>query len=538
MEDAVRGNASLSSAGVDLEAQWRAAAVEAGQRAAQAEQQAERAERRAVWAETRVQQLEEKLRLILIKKYGPSSENLSVAQLTMFEEEPGATLDEVAAEAAREALPEEAEAAKPKRERRPHPGRQTLPPHLRRVVETIACEPAQCVCRCCGGETAVIGYQESERLDVEPAKYFVKVTRREKRACPRCKQGVQTAPLAGSIVEKGLASDRVVIDTVVAKYCDHLPLYRQSAMLERETGLELSRATLDGWVMRVGERLEPIAEAMEREILRGSYIQADETTVDVQLRHEKKGKNHQAYLWQFGNPGGMAVFRFAMGRQAAVAERVLRGYRGLLQTDGYQIYDGLTQAVHAGCMAHARRYFIDAVKLNPGDRFAVPLVERMDALFAVERRAREDGLSLEARHELRQRESRGVIEKLKEELERVKDEVLPQSQNGKGIHYALAQWEKLTRFLDHPELELSNNLAERAMRGTAIGRKNWLHVGSPAAGPRVAAILSVVESARRLRVSAREYFAEILPGLGDRKLSEIPELTIAAWARRRAALPC
>lgn len=221
MDDARRGDASLSATGVDLEAQMERQWREAERRAVQAEQQAERAERRAVWAETRVQQLEERLRLILIEKYGPSSESLSVAQLTMFEEEPGASLDEVAAEAAREALPEKPEAAKPKRERRPHPGRQTLPSHLRRVVETIACEPAQCVCRCCGGDTAVIGYQESERLDVEPAQYFVKVTRREKRACPRCKQGVQTAPLAGSIVEKGLASDRVVIDTVVAKYCDH-----------------------------------------------------------------------------------------------------------------------------------------------------------------------------------------------------------------------------------------------------------------------------------------------------------------------------
>ena len=141
-------------------------------------------------------------------------------------------------------------------------------------------------------------YETSERLDVEPAKYFVRVTKREKRACKACEeQGVQSAPLPARIIDKGLASDRVVIDTVVSKYADHVPLYRQSAILERETGIEMSRATLDGWVMRVGELLRPITAAMGQELLKGDYIQADETPVAVQM-HDGRGKNHQAYLWQ------------------------------------------------------------------------------------------------------------------------------------------------------------------------------------------------------------------------------------------------
>jgi transposase len=152
-------------------------------------------------------------------------------------------------------------------ERAKHPGRQQLPAGLPREEQIIACTLDQCVCSKCGKETIVIGYETSEQLDVEPAKYFVRVTKREKRACKACEeQGVQCAPLPARIIDKGLASDRVIIDTVLSKYADHVPIYRQSAILERETGIELSRATMDGWVMRVGELLSPIVAAMGREL--------------------------------------------------------------------------------------------------------------------------------------------------------------------------------------------------------------------------------------------------------------------------------
>jgi transposase len=164
----------------------------------------------------------------------------------------------------------------------------------------------------------VIGYETSEQLDVEPAKYFVVVTKREKRACKCCQEGGVTAAAAPArIVEKGLASDRVVIDTVVAKYSDHLPLYRQSAILDREAGVEISRATLDGWVMRVGELLIPIVSVMRRELLGGSYLQADETTVDVQM-HDGSGHNHQAIAIAYddpllsGTPGSVLTFTGTM----------------------------------------------------------------------------------------------------------------------------------------------------------------------------------------------------------------------------------
>ena len=209
-----------------------------------AEQRARRAEINVQLLDLRVASLLERIRLLLIAKYGPRGESLSDAQLALFEREPGATLDEVAAEAARGPLPE-TPAAPAAKSRQKHPGRQTLPADLPRVVKVVACAPVQCACGNYGAETVVIGYEESERLDVEPVKFFVIVTQREKRACGNCKQGgVATAAAPVEIVEKGLASSRVIINTVVAKYCDHLPLYRQSAMLERDAGVKISRGPI------------------------------------------------------------------------------------------------------------------------------------------------------------------------------------------------------------------------------------------------------------------------------------------------------
>jgi len=221
------------------------------------------------WAHLKIQVLEERLRLQRIQKYGPSSEKLSDAQLELLELEPGVSNLEVQAESTREPLPVRAHT----RQNRPHPGRQKLPADLPRVERVVGCTPEQCQCSHCGQPTTVIGYETSEQLDVEPAKYFVLVTKREKRACQHCEQGgVVAAPTPARIIEKGLVSDRVVIDTVISKYSDHLPLYRQSVMLERETGLEISRATMDGWVMTVGGLLIPVAAAMGHELLGGTYI--------------------------------------------------------------------------------------------------------------------------------------------------------------------------------------------------------------------------------------------------------------------------
>src|ERR1700681_2179273 len=463
------------------------------------------------YAELKIRVLEERLRLVRIAKYGAGSEKLSDAQLELLELEPGVSRVEVQAESAREPVPASA------KQTRKHPGRQELPPDLPRVERILNCTPEQCICQGCGKPTVVIGYEESAQLDVEPAKYFVLVTKREKRACRRCEeQGVVSAPLPPRIIEKCLASDQIVIDTVVSKYCDHTPLYRQSAILERDSGLELSRATLDGWVLKVGELLIPMVAAMRKELISGSYIQADETPVDVQM-HEGRGKNHQAYLWQYGRPGGTVVFDFRLSRGRDGPKQFLGQFEGILQTDGYAAYDqiGGPKMVHAGCWSHAERYFSEAVQLNPKDPVATPIVARIDELFAIDAEARRQGLSLEARHALRQEQSRPLLGVIRKQIEAARSTALPASALAKACNYTLTLWEKLTRFLEYPELELSNNLAENSMRPVAIGRKNWIHVGSPQAGPKVAAILSVVESCRRLKLPVRNYLAAVLPGLAS-----------------------
>lgn len=487
-------------------------------------------ERELAWAHLKIQSLTEALRQYRVKLLGPRSETLNDLQLELLvDQEPGTTADEVEAETRRAPL-----ASAPARERRRHPGRQRLPENLPRVEEVVRC--AEQTCRQCGAETAVIGYDESEQLDVEPARHFVRVIKREKRACHCCqKGGVVMPPLAPRIVEKGLASDRVVVETVVAKYSDHLPLYRQAAILEREAGLEIGRATLDGWVMRVGELLEPVVLAMRQNLLRASYLQADETIVPVQM-HDKRGADHQAYLWQYGKPGGETVFDFRMGRGREGPQQFLGQWEGILQTDGYQAYDGIggPKLVHVGCWAHARRKFVDAVKVNRDDAAAIQMVMRMDALFLVDRDARAKQMTMEQRLAMRREHAEVWAEEIRQECVKLAQTVLPKSALGRAATYTLNMWPKLRRCFDHAEVELSNNLAENSMRPVALGRKNWLHVGSAKAGPKVAAILSVVESCRRVRVPLKGYLLQVLPGLDCRKVSEIVKLTPANWSDGRA----
>jgi transposase len=248
----------------------------------------EKLRRQLAYAELKIQALEAALRAERIKKYGPKSDTLPSAQLTLLEEEPGVSAEEIAAEAGREPIDKVERKASDKKKQ--HPGRQQLPASLPRIERVIACTVEQCICSACGADTAVIGYDESEQLDVEPAKYFVNLTRREKRgvpgdgsmslgckrACKHCAEStVAAAPLPEQIIPKSLVSDRIVIDTVLSKYTAHIPLYRQSAPLERDCDITITRATMDGWVMRVGDLLLPIAGAMRRELLAGTYIQAD-----------------------------------------------------------------------------------------------------------------------------------------------------------------------------------------------------------------------------------------------------------------------
>ena len=281
--------------------------------------------------------------------------------------------------------------------------------------------------------------------------------------------------------------------------------------------------------MRVGELLSPIAAAMGQELLKGDYIQADETPVDVQM-HDGRGKNHHAYLWQYSRPQGPVVFDFRMGREREGPKRFLGNFEGILQSDGYGAYDhvGGARIVHAACWAHARRKFFEAIKINPKDQSSIRIVAQMDELFAFDSQAREQGLTHPERQVLRLQKARPLLEQIKTAIEAARIDALPKSPLAKACNYTLTLWSRLTRFLEYPVLELSNNLAENSIRPVALGRKNWIHVGSKEAGPRVAAIISVVETCRRLKIPVRDYLGSILPGLADFPINRIAELTPSA----------
>ena len=228
------------------------------------------------------------------------------------------------------------------------------------------------------------------------------------------------------------------------------------------------------------------------------------------------------------------VFDFRLGRGRDGPKRFLGQFEGILQTDGFAAYDqiGGPGMLRAACWAHTRRQFFEAVQLNPRDPVATPIVPRMDELFALDVDARRKSLTTTARHIRRQEAAKPLLDNIRSKIEAGQSAALPSSALSKACHYALGLWKKLTRSVEYPELELSTNLAENSMRPVALGRKNWLHIGSPQAGPKVADILSVVDSCRRLHVRVRDYFSTILPGLADLPIRCLSDRTPAAWVTR------
>jgi transposase len=493
-------------------------------------------------AETIIQQLKEALRLERIRKYGKQSEKLSDLQLDLLDREPAVSSEEIETEASSGPLPdvgEKAGAETPRRKNKDHPGRNELPAHLERIEEIIACAVDKCRCGRCGAETRVIGYEETEVLGMKPAVHFVRVIKREKRACAACvSQGVVTAPAPERIAPKSIFADETIIDFIVRKYCDALPLYRQRAILWRDLGIDVALTTIDDAVLRVGELLIPLVDTMKRDLLTGGYIQADETHVDVQTP-DRKGYNHRAFFWQFSAPGNGVIFDFEMTRSKKVAKEFFKDYGGILHTDGYVVYEkdiGTKDLIHACCLAHARRGFVDAIKVQSKAQAPDPRLERvvalMDDLFEIDRQAREQRLTLDDRHALRQERAPALLDELRARLTAMQESgsILPQSVAGKAINYTLKRWVELTRFLDHPVVELSTNWVENSMRPVAIGRRNWLHLGSKEAGPKIAAIFSIVESCRKLGIPIRQYLADVLPGLANRSIQKLPALTPTAYA--------
>jgi transposase len=472
----------------------------------------------------------QKIRLLNFKLWGPKGDTISPAQTALLFEEASVTSAEIQQEASLPPAQKENPLPRAKPLRTDHPGREKLPEHLERREVIIPCHPQDCRCDQCGAERPIIGYERSEELVCDPATFHVRVTLREKRGS-HCQeeQGVATAPAPAKIVPKSKLSNEFIIEALARKYQQHTPVYRQCAALADNHGIDLSRATLTTGILAAGGLLTAVVRAQADELRKRSYLQADETTVPVQTG-EKTGRNHRAYIWEYSQPGGPAVFDFQMGRGREGPEKFLIGFRGTLQCDGYAAYDQLGEGiVYAGCMAHARRGFVEAAKLAPQNPLPAEIVERIGQLYAVEEKARQAGLGPMERQALRQSQSTPVMEALKLRLVEIRQQIPPGGKLAQACDYALGQWSRLEVFLSNGLIEADNNWCEGAMRALALGRKNWLHLGSPQAGPKVAAIASIVETCRRLDINLRAYLTDVLPKLGDWPSNRVAELTPAVW---------
>ena len=406
---------------------------------------------------------DEKIRLLNLRLWGPKGEKLSPAQTALLLDEASVTTAEVQQEARRPQPEKENPLPKARAPRPNHPGREKLPAHLERRQVIIPCHPQDCRCEHCGAERPIIGYESSEELVCEPATFYVRVTKREKRGS-HCleEQGVATAPAPAKIVPKSKLSDQFIIQALAQKFQQHLPVYRQCAVLADNHGIQLNRKTVTDSILAAGELLRAVVRAQAAGLLGGSYLQADETTVPVQTG-EKTGRNHKAYLWQFGQPGGPVVFDFQMGRGREGPETFLRGFAGKLQCDGYRVYDKLGPGiVYVACMAHIRRGFVEASKLAPQNPLPVEILGCIGQLYRVEDQARQAGMGPDQRLLLRQEQSAPILAALKTRLMEIRQQIAPGGKLAQACDYALNQWSRLEEYLKDGRVEIDNNWCNAA----------------------------------------------------------------------------
>ena len=487
----------------------------------------------AVKAENRLLQLEnQKLKALL---YGRSSEKLppeDPAQLKLLKElelEPAAP---PASEDVIEDADEPAEEKKAKRRTR-HP----LPDNVETVTTTLDVPAEEKICDHCGKDKACIGHETSEEIEIIPARFIKKQVLRPKYACPCGEAGVVIAPLPPRLIEKGRCGPGLLAFVLLAKYLDHLPLYRLEQIFRERHGVYISRQTMSGWVEKAAEYLEAICRVMKEEMLQSGYLQVDETPVKVQ-DPDVSGKTATGYLWVYADPGGDALFEFHKSRGLAPPLEFLKEFKGFIQTDGYQVYESLgirrPDLTRIGCMAHARRKFHEALEDNQAQ--AMWFIKQIGLLYRIERKAREEALSHQQRHELRQAHAPEILKTIKERLDALRDSYPNKTPMAKAVHYALNQWEPLCGYLQDGRLELDNNLIENSIRPTAVGKKNWLFLGHPEAGWRSAAIYSIMVSCRRRGINPAEYLADIFQRLPTMKAHELKEIIPANWKKNSAEI--
>jgi transposase len=379
-------------------------------------------------------------------------------------------------------------------------------------------------CSCCGGTLHLIAEEKSEQLEIIPVQYCVIEHIRLKYGCRPC-ESIVMAPKPPAPLPKAIAGASLLTDVALNKYQYHLPLYRQSKIIQ-SYGITISDKTLANWVMTSGDALLNIYEAMWI-ILKRRYLQVDETPVKV-LETNKKG-----YVWTYFAPNvgkGLVVFEFSLTREGAVADKRLKTFNGLLQTDGYSGYTALRKRdgiVGFGCFSHARRKFSEVVKIS-GDKngIAADMIERMKPLYALEARLREANADHRTRKRLRQKVARPILKDIHRWLNSIKDKVLPKSKLGNAIHYTLKQWPYLIAYLRHGMAEIDTNYVENKIRDIALGKKNWLFIGNEDCGRIHALWYTLITSAIINDLNPRVYIHYLLTKVHELRRGEINPLTL------------
>lgn len=395
--------------------------------------------------------------------------------------------------------------------------RGSLPAHLERIEQTVDVESK--ACPCCGDALHQIGEDVSERLDVVPTTFRVLVTRRPRYGCRSCESAVVQAPAPARIVEGGIPTEALIAQVLVAKYADHLPLYRQTQIYARQ-GIELDRSTLADWVGRAAWYLRPLREHILERLRQSERLFADETTAPV--LDPGRGRTKIGQLWAYarddrpwgGDDPPMVAYVYAADRKAERPEAHLGDFAGILQVDGYGGYTALAkrrqQIRLAFCWAHVRRKFYELADTSP---VASEVLRRIALLYAIEEKIR--GASTKQRQEIRNQHSRLIVDDLRQYLEAKSRQISAKAKLGEACRYATTRWDGLTRFLDDGHIDLDNNIVERSIRPLALSRKNALFAGSDEGGDNWAVIATLIENCKLNNINPHAWLTDTLDKLAN-----------------------
>jgi len=483
--------------------------------------------------EKEMQLLRDRVDYLLRQIYGTKSEKMDPNQLQLLMQElqsPGPALGKGLS-------PEGIETEPPRQKKVSRKSRgPRLPEHLPIIEEIVVPEEVKAEPQA----WRRIGEEVSQRLDFEPARFFRRHIVRPKYVRRSDSDAVPViAKLPPCILEGSIVTAGLLAQILVAKYCDHLPLYRQQSIYQSRYGVELSRQVMAQWVGVAADWLAPIYRQIHSDVLADGYLQIDETP--VRYLAPGHGKTKTGYFWTAHRPGGDVVFSWQTSRAASCLEKIIPvDFSGVIQCDGYAGYDAFVrrrpgEIELVGCWAHARRKFVEACEQAP--RQAALVLHLMQNLYRTEARLRQTRAGPKLRSIARSIEARPVIARLRCLLLcwKSKKRFLPQSLMGKAIDYTLGQWDSLLPYLEDGRLEIDNNLVENAIRPTAVGKRNWLFIGEANAGDRSAIIYTIIESCRRRGIDPYAYLRDVFTRLPAATNWQIKDLTPEAWAKAQRA---